>query len=151
MHEKSLSNKLKILKYIYISLLAAQVVFFVLCFYLYLNDFIKPAPESFIFKFTTPFLVILLIFSSRIVYNKRVSRADKSGDIDKKFTSFRNNNIIKWSFLEGANFLVVISFLYTGYILYVILFFIIITLFLLNFPGGNRFVYEYRLNNDEFK
>jgi hypothetical protein len=146
----NLRNNFKQLKIIFYGLAAGQLFFFLVVFIIEKNWSNQLSGEQLnIVKFIIPILILTALISSRIIYNQRIKYADKSVIIQKKFSSFKINNIVRWAQLESANILSSLAYLLTGYYLYAILSLILLLLYLINIPTKERFIFEYELTPDE--
>ena len=143
-------NSFRQLKIIFYAIVAGQVFYFLLALYLVLTDKVivsknYDSPIGIII----PVIVIMLVIASKFLYERLTESKISETSISEKLISYRTNIIIKFTFLEVANLLTVTFYLLTADFLYIGMFIIVLGLYLINFPGKEKFVVDYGLSGKE--
>ncbi len=94
-----------------------------------------------------PIIVVIMVVSSKLFYNYLINSKLEDFTEEEKLKTYKKSNIIKSALLEGANLLSVTFYLLTGDFLYVGMFIIVLGIFLLNFPGKEKFMIEFELSS----
>ncbi|MFZ2323529.1 MAG: hypothetical protein WAV89_07530 [Ignavibacteriaceae bacterium] len=102
-----------------------------------------------IFMFIIPVVNVCLILAAKFIYEKNLSRFNKTLPLESKSQSYQINNIIKLALLEGANIINISAMIITSNYFFAALFVIIIALFLLNKPAKEKFIMEYEVASDD--
>ncbi len=138
----------KQLKIIYFALAAGQVSYFIIVLVLIQRELVMLDKDySTIWGFIVPVLVVIMVVISRFLYNRMINIKAGNSTREEKLNTFRSANIVKFALLEGANFLSITFYLLTGDFLYAGIFVIVMGIFLVNFPGKERFIAEFGLSS----
>jgi uncharacterized membrane protein len=140
----------KQLKIIFIALASGQIVYFLISLVLIMNELVTTNKDfSTVWGFVVPILVVILVVTSKLLYNYLINSKFEKTSEDEKITSYRTGNIIKFALLEGANLISITFYLLTGDFLYAGMFVIVMGIFFANFPGKEKFMMEFGLSSCE--
>ena len=149
-------NKSKVEKFfttiniLFFALLIGQTIYFFIGLFLIQSGNMKGIPGlNTIFMFITPVVVLTSILASKFIYSKQVVSFDRTSSLENKLISYRSNNIVKLSLLEGANIFNISVMIITASYFFAALFIIIIAFFFLNRPTKEKFIVDYEISSDE--
>lgn len=135
---------------IFLSLLAAQVIYFVIVYFLIsTGNLITNAEFDIILMFIIPVIVLSGILAAKYIYTKIISDFDKNLSIDRKIISYRNASIIRLALIEGANIFTITAMFITGNYLYSAYFIILIVFYVMFRPSKEKFVVEYEVSGED--
>lgn len=141
---------IKTLKLIHLALLAGQVFFIVVAFFLR-NTGAFPAPfkDGYIFL-----LAVLLITASAIgaglfLFKQRIESITGRTALADKLTDYRAAAIVKYALAEGPSFFAVVAYLFTGNMIILGIAVAIIAYFATMWPTVEKVSSEMNLNPDE--
>jgi hypothetical protein len=136
----------KQLKIIFVALASGQIIYFLISLFLILQEVVQLNKDfSSIRGFLVPVVVVILVVSSKLLYNHSINSKVKETPINEKLLLYKTNNIIRFALLEMAGILTVTFYLLTGDFLYAGMFVILMGIFLVNFPSKERFISEFEL------
>jgi len=137
----------KQLKIIFFALTAGQISYFIVTLFLIQNDTVILNKDfSTVGGFIVPLVVVIMVVASKLLYNKAINSKIEAGD-EEKLITYRTSNIVKFALLEGANLFSITFYLLTGDFLYVGMFVIVMGIFLVNYPGKEKFMAEFGLSS----
>ncbi len=137
----------KQLKIIFVALALGQILYFVVTLFLIQNDTVIPNKDfSTAGGFIVPLVVVLMVVASKLLYNRDINSKIEAGD-EEKIITYRISNIVKFALLEGANLFSITFYLLTGDFLYVGMFVIVMGIFLVNYPGKEKFMTDFGLSS----
>lgn len=141
---------LSVLNILFLTLMAGQFL------YLAIGLFIIQTSDNQLFSninntilFTVLIMNVFIIFTSKFIYNKNVTKFDKQLALENKIQSYQINSLIFLALLEIANIINVSALIITTNYFFALLFLIIIGLFFINKPTKEKFIMQYELNSDE--
>lgn len=141
---------LSVLNILFLTLMAGQFL------YLAIGLFIIQASDSQLFSnmnsiifYTVLIMNVFIIFTSKFIYNKNVTKFDKQSALENKIKSYQINNLIFLTLLEIANIINISALIITTNYFFVVLFLIVIGLFFINRPTKEKVIMQYELNSDE--
>lgn len=135
---------LSVLNMIFWGLLGGQLIYFIFALFL-IQSGNMPLLDGLgtMFLFIVPIAVVFSIFASKMIYTKLVAAFDKNKPIEEKLVSYRTNNIVKLSVIEGANIFTISVMIITSDYLYSAFFALLIAFFWLNKPSTEKFKLDY--------
>ncbi len=137
----------KQLKIIFFALTAGQIIYFVITLILIQEEMVVLNKDfSTVGGFVVPLVVVLMVVVSKLIYNRAVNSKTKASN-EEKLITYRTSNIVKFALLEGANMFSITFYLLTGDFLYAGMFIIIMGIFLVNYPGKEKFMAEFGLSS----
>lgn len=140
-------NTFRQLKLIFFALAAGQILYFVISLILILKEMVILNKDySTIGGFIVPLVVVMMVVTSKFLYNRSINSRIKAGD-EEKLITYRTSNIVKFALLEGANILSITFYLLTGDFLYAGMSIIVILIFFVNYPGKEKFMAEFGISS----
>ena len=121
----------KTLQIIYYALVAGQLIFVSIGFYMVKTgrfNINNPSLNN-VFIYIIPLIVIGGVLLSNFIFNKKLNDAKGKPSLIEKMTTYRTCLIIRYGLLEGPSFLAVIAYLVTNSIIFLGLAGLIIVLF----------------------
>lgn len=138
---------------VYYGLLIGQVIFGLLT--VYLINYIQISPEGNdlkdVFLYIVPFFVVGGVIASYLVFNNRLKAIDPGCGLTLKLTEYRSALIVRYALLEGPSLFCIVTYLVTGYIVFILLAAFIIFIFLTIKPSRERAIRDLKPNADEEK
>ena len=150
LNNNSDSKQFITLNIIFIALLGAQLIYFVIGLFLIQAGSVPMQNElDKIFMFITPVIVLSGIIAAKFIYSKMVSAFDKNQPLENKIMSYRNASIVRLALIEGVNIFNISIMIITGNYLYTAYFLILIAFYILFKPSKDNFVVEYQISSDD--
>ncbi|MGD8306761.1 MAG: hypothetical protein PVF17_08920 [Ignavibacteria bacterium] len=139
MDKEIITKEFKKTKYIFISLLIGQIIFFCVSLFIVDNKFID-ANIRFdgIFKFFIPLVGVVAMFLANKIYNLRIKSVQPGEKLEVKLNKYRSFKLMQWVIVEAAGFLSLFVFIITRDYLYSIVFLFLIGYFYLLRPSRNQ-------------
>ena len=132
---------------IFFALAAGQILYFVISLILIQKDIVILNKDySTTGGFIVPVVVVIMVVTSKFLYNRSINSKVKAGD-EEKLITYRTSNIVKFALLEGANIFSITFYLLTGDFLYAGMFIIVILIFFVNYPGKEKFMAEFGMSS----
>ena len=129
----NLNAGFKLNNILFLAIAAGQI--FIFAIFLFLvesgNNGANKEPDS-IFLFVVPFLGMIMMFLSRLVYNQNLMKVSPNDSLNDKMARYRIFKIICWAMLEGAGLFSLVAFFLTANYLYVVVFIFVFGFFLFN-------------------
>jgi MFS family permease len=141
----------KALQVIYFALIAGQIIFGLIAFFLNQEaGFYSEDPQlRSIFIFIVPVFVIGGFMASKIFFKKRVEEAKNKTSLIEKMSYYRAALILRYAFLEGPTFLSIIVYLLTNNWYFLVIAGFMIVIFFTIMPTSERASNELELNKNE--
>jgi hypothetical protein len=139
------------LQIVYFALIAGQIVFSLLTFYLIrsgLFDDERTALRN-IFIYIVPIFVVGGLFISHLMFKNFLNTARGKKNLYEKLTFYRFALIIRYALLEGPSFFAIVVYLLTGDYLFLSMSGLIIIVFLTLKPTVERAVNDMELHSEE--
>jgi hypothetical protein len=150
MNSSEIKSQLKVTHTIYIALLSGLIIFFVLVIILIQNKNLKVNAElDKIFTFLIPVFGLVMMFTSRMIYNQMISKYDSGSSLLQKIGYYRTAKIISWAMIEGACFFTLVATILTTNYLYIAVFIFLIGYYLMIRPSGELLIKDMHLNSEE--
>jgi hypothetical protein len=102
-----------------------------------------------LFQVIIPILGLVIMFLSRYIYQKQVTKVDKESNIISKLNFYRTFKIISFALNEGVGFLALICFIITGNYLYIVIFIFLIGFMLMIRPSREGFVTDFKISGND--
>jgi predicted membrane channel-forming protein YqfA (hemolysin III family) len=102
-----------------------------------------------IFTIVVPVLGLVMMFSSRMIYNQLISRYDTSHNLLKKISYYRMAKIISWAMIESTCLLALLATMLTSNYLYIAVFIFLFGYFFLMKPSKESLIQDMRLSSEE--
>ncbi len=145
-----IQNQKRITNIIYISLIFGLLLFFIIAMILMQDKKAEGSEElDRIFTFLVPLIGLVIMFISRLIYNKKISKYDSTFSLLQKISYYRTAKIISWAMIEGGCFLALVATILTSNYLYVVVFIFLFGYFLLLRPSNESMIRDMRLNSEE--
>lgn len=131
----------KAIKFIYFAI-AFGLISFAVVSYFVISKTIETTNESLlnVFTFIVPSFTVIMIFISRLIFNKLTQQNDSLHSLEQKLMKYRTAKIISWALIESAGLLSVVAFILTKSSLFLIVFIVVIAAFVLSKPAIEEFV-----------
>ena len=145
-----IKNQLKVNKTIFFSLAAGLISFFIVAV-VFIQDKDPSAIKELdnIFTIVVPVIGLIMMFSSRLIYNHLISKYDAVRNLHQKISHYRTAKIISWAMIESACLLALVATMLTSNYLYVAVFLFLFGYFLLMKPSKESLIQDMRLNSEE--
>lgn len=145
-----IKNQFRITKSIYYSLAAGLLLFFIVIVVL-IQDKDPSAGKDIdnIFTLIVPVFGLIIMFISRMIYNRLISKLDASKSLIQKISGYRTAKIIAWATIESACIFALVATRLTSNYLYVVVFIFLFGYFLLLRPSTESLIRDMRLNSEE--
>jgi MFS family permease len=139
------------LQIIYFALIAGQVLFGLLTFYLIQSGLFDGDQKDLrnIFIYIVPVFVVGGIFGSHIMFKKVLNEAKRKPSLYEKISAYRSALIVRYALLEGPSFFGIVVFLITGDYLFLGMNGLIIAVFFTLMPTVNRAVNDLELSAND--
>ncbi len=139
-------DSFKQLKIIFFALAAGQLTYFIVSLILVQDESVILNKDfSTVGGFVVPLVVVSMVVASKLLYTRAINSKLKAGD-EEKLITYKTWNIVKFALLEGANLFSITFYLLTGDFLYAGMFIIVMGIFVVNYPGKEKFMAEYGLS-----
>jgi len=141
----------KAMQIVYYALIAGQVLFALLSFYLIRTGSFDGEQSELrnIFIYIVPVFVVGGLFGSNIMFKKALAEAKRKPRLVDKMAYYRSALIIRYALLEGPSFFGIVVYLITGDYLFLGMSGLIIAVFFTLKPGPDRAVNDLELSSDE--
>ncbi len=138
----------KALQIVYFALIAGQVLFGLLTFYLIQTGLFDGDQKELrnIFIYIVPVFVVGGLFGSSILFKKGLNSAKEKTSLYEKMSDYRSTLIVRYALLEGPSFFGIVVFLITGDYLFLGMSGLIIAVFFTLMPTVNRAVNDLELS-----
>ena len=145
-----IKNQIRITKSIYYSLAAGLLLFFIVIVVL-IQDKDPSAGKDIdnIFTLIVPVFGLIIMFSSRMIYNRLISKLDASKSLIQKISGYRTAKIVAWAMIESAYIFALVATRLTSNYLYVAVYIFLFGYFLLLRPSTESLIRDMRLNSEE--
>jgi len=146
----AIKNQLRVNKTIYYSLAAGLLSFFIVAI-VFIQDKYPSAGNGLdnIFTIVVPVFGLLVMFSSRMIYNKVIQKFDVSSSLHQKISHYRTAKIISWAMIESACLLALVATMLTSNYLYIAVFIFLYGYFFLMKPSKESLIQDMRLSSEE--
>lgn len=145
-----IKNQLKVNKTIFFSLAAGLVLFFIVALvFIQDKDPATGIELNNIFTIVVPVIGLMMMFSSRMIYNHLISKYDVISNLPQKISHYRTAKIISWAIIESACLLALVATMLTSNYLYVAVFIFLFGYFFLMKPSKESLIQDMRLNSEE--
>ena len=146
----AIKNQLKVNKKIFSSLAVGLISFFIVVLVLIQNKEPSIGEElDNIFTIVVPVLGLVMMFSSRMIYNQLISRYDTSSNLLKKISYYRTAKIISWAMIESTCLFALLVTMLTSNYLYIAVFIFLFGYFFLMKPSKESLIQDMRLSSEE--
>ena len=146
----AIKNLLKVNKTIFSTLAVGLISFFIVVLVLIQNKEPSIGEElDNIFTIVVPVLGLVMMFSSRMIYNQLISRYDTSSNLLKKISYYRTAKIISWAMIESTCLLALLATMLTSNYLYIAVFIFLFGYFFLMKPSKESLIQDMRLSSEE--
>jgi hypothetical protein len=142
------------LQIIFFALIAGQVVFCLIVFFLIrTGDFNAELQDlKNIFFIIVPVFVIGGYLGGRMLFKNSMKAAQNKAALSEKLEDYRSASIVRYALLEGPSMLAIISYLLTGEISFLVMAAFIIAIFFTILPTPQKAAADLELDlNDEQK
>lgn len=149
--EQTLQDYFKSLTIIRAALLTGQVLLGSAAFYFILNGQLVHRQEDLydIIQIVAPLLVIGSLLGSSLLIKSQLKMIRKKEDLIEKLGGYRAALIIKYSLLEGASLIAIVSYLLTADYILLGLAGLLIAIFFISKPSRKKSVKDLDLNQSE--
>lgn len=139
------------IRILYYALIAGQLVFALLTFYLIMSGLYDGEQMELrnTFIFIVPVFVVGGLFASNILFKNFLNTARGKKNLYEKLSFYRSALIIRYALLEGPSFFAIVSFLLTGDYLFLGLSGLIILVFFTLNPTVEKAVNDLELHSEE--
>ena len=143
---------LKSLNIIYLALVAGQLMFFAIIFYMVSGSETTPNAENLkMLRLFIPLVSVSTVAISYILYNQRIKQGAELDNLASKTSHYRVSNILRWAIVESGNLFALISVLLTGAYFFLTFFLLGLGVFFVYRPSISGFVNDYNLSSSEEK
>ena len=139
------------LQIVYYALIAGQLIFAFLTFYLIRSGLFdgEQAELRNIFIFIVPVFVMGGLFISHLLFKSFLNNAKGKISLYEKLTYYRSALIIRYALLEGPSFFAIVVYLLTGDYLFLGMSGLVILVFFTLKPSVERAINDLELNSEE--
>jgi len=136
---------------VHAALLAGQVIFLFISFFLNASGLIIADSGDLdrIFTIVVPLFVLAGITTSLVLTKTRLTQIREKGSLNEKLTEYRSAFIVKLALLEGPSFLAIVCYLLTANPLFLGLAVFMIVLFFINRPTREKVSAELELHQHD--
>lgn len=150
MNSSEIKNQLKVTNTIYLALLSGLIIFFIAVIILIQNKNLEVNLElDKIFTFLIPVFGLVMMFTSRMIYNQMISKYDSDSGLLQKIGYYRTAKITSWAMIEGACFFALVATMFTSNYLYITVFIFLIGYFILMRPSAESLIRDMHLNSED--
>jgi uncharacterized membrane protein YdcZ (DUF606 family) len=145
-----IKNQLKVNKTIFFSLAAGLVSFFIVAL-VFIQDKDPSAGKELnnILTIIVPVFGLMMMFSSRMIYNQMLSKIDAGGSLIQKISGYRTAKIVAWAMIESACLFALVATMLTSNYLYAAVFIFLFGYFFLMKPSKESLIQDMCLNSEE--
>ncbi|NWG28093.1 MAG: hypothetical protein HXY48_06100 [Ignavibacteriaceae bacterium] len=146
----NIKNQINVTNIIYLALSAGLILFFLITLF-FIQGTNKEVNNDIdtIFTFLVPVLGLIMMFSSRMIYNQIISKYDSGKNLLQKILQYRTAKIISWAMIESVSLLALMATMLTSNYLYAAVFIFLFGYFILLRPSKESLIRDMRLNTDE--
>jgi hypothetical protein len=139
------------LQIVYFALIAGQLIFAFLSFYLIRSGLFdgEQAELRNIFIYIVPVFVVGGLFISHLLFKSFLNNAKGKISLYEKLTYYRSALIIRYALLEGPSFFAIVVYLLTGDYLFLGMSGLIVLIFFTLKPSVERAINDLELNSEE--
>ena len=139
------------LQIVYFALIAGQLIFAFLSFYLIRSGLFdgEQAELRNIFIYIVPVFVVGGLFISHLLFKSFLNNAKGKKSLFDKLTNYRSALIIRFALLEGPSFFAIVVYLLTGDYLFLGMSGLIVLVFFTLKPSVERAINDLELNSEE--
>ena len=149
-NNSDLNIQFKSLYTIYYSLIFGMISFFVVILFINEGRAIVLNDElDFVFTIVVPVFGLIMMFSSRMIYNQLISKSYSNKDLPQKIAIYKSSKIITWVLVEIACLLSLVALMLTSNYLYFVVYIFLLGYFYLLRPSKESLVKDLRLNSKE--
>ena len=142
--------QLKVTNIMYYSMITGVILFFIVVMVVIQSKDPSEYKElNEIFRIVVPLIGLMMMFISRMVYNKMVSKYNADDSLIKKITDYRTAKIVSWAMIDGACFFSLVAAMITADYLYIAVFIFLFGYFFLMKPSKESFIRDVRLNSEQ--
>jgi O-antigen/teichoic acid export membrane protein len=143
-------NQFRLNMIIYYSLAVGLLLFFIVAL-VFIQDKDPSSGKELnaIFTMIVPFIGLLMMFLSRVIYNQMVQKFDVNSSLHQKISQYRTAKIISWAVIESACLLALVATMLTSNYLYVVVFIFLLGYFFLIKPSKESLIQDMRLSSEE--
>ncbi|MBP7496191.1 MAG: hypothetical protein KA792_00805 [Bacteroidales bacterium] len=136
---------------IYYAMIAGQIFFVLISFFLVYKGIIKEQDKDLndVFSIIIPVFVLGVIMSSNILFRNKLKKSKSKTLLIEKMNDYRSALLIRYALLEGPCFLSIVAYLLCGVNLFLMLAGVIILIFSFYKPSVNKAVIELELNQTD--
>jgi hypothetical protein len=145
-----IKNQLRVTNTIYYSLITGLLLFLIVVM-VFIQDSNPTAGRELnnIFTFLIPIFGLMMMFTSRMIYNQMILKFDSTANLIQKISHYRTAKIVSWAMIEGACFFALVATMLTSNYLYTVVFLFLIGYFVLMRPSKESLVRDMHLNQEE--
>jgi hypothetical protein len=139
------------LQIVYYALIAGQVIFAFLTFYLIRSGLFDSEQTELrnIFIYIVPIFVVGGLLISHLMYKSLLNNAKGNKNLYDKLTTYRSALIIRYALLEGPSFFAIVVYLLTGDYLFLGMSGLVILVFFTLKPTVERAINDLELHSEE--
>ncbi len=142
--------QLKVINIIFFALLSSMILFLAVVLIIIQDKRFSEGSElDKVFTFFVPVFGLLMMFLSRTIYNRMISKVDRSSNLFQKINHFRTSKIVSWALVEGACLLALVATMLTSNYLYIVVFVFLFGYLIMIKPSKESLVRDMRLNSEE--
>lgn len=139
---------LKTMRIIFFALLAGQIIFIVVAFFMVKNN--PPQSQSDdLFNIIVPVAVGSGLFMSSLLFKQMLAKIKNDDSFEKKLEAYRSALIIRYALLEGPSIFSTGVYLLSGNIIFLAFSGVMILAFLMNMPSRNKATLDLNLSSIE--
>ena len=146
----NMKNQFNTIRIIYFSLISGLVLFFaVTLIIMNERDVVQESNLDSIFIILVPLFGLIMMFLSRLIYNKRIVNLGSGIDLSQKIEYYRTTKLISWALVEGGCLLALVASIITTNYLYIIVFILLLGFFIMVRPSVESCVQDMQLSSKE--
>ncbi|MCW9098623.1 MAG: hypothetical protein OQJ93_14675 [Ignavibacteriaceae bacterium] len=150
LNNSEITNQLRITKTIYSSIFIGMLLFLAVVFLIMpVNKTEGGNDLDNIFTVIVPLFGLMIMFTSRMVYNKMIASYSTETDLVKKIMRYRTAKIISWAMVEAACLFALIATVLTSNYLYVVVVIFLFGYYFMLKPSRESLICDMRLNSEE--
>ena len=149
-YDSEITNQLRITKTIYASIFTGMLLLLIVVIVIIQDN--KPVGGNNldeIFTIIVPLFGLLMMYISRMVYNKMIVSYSSETDLVKKIMHYRTAKIISWALVEAACFFALIATVLTSNYFYIVVVIFLLGYFFMLKPSRESFIGDMRLKSEE--
>ena len=151
MHDQSnIAEFFKTTFIIYFALAAGQILFFTIAVVFVESSGNTPNNElDNVFTILVPVFGILMMFTSRTLYYKNVSKTNGIISLSGKLNTYRTFKMISWAQIEAGSIVALVAYMVTFNSLYVFVFLFLIGFFIMIRPSRDNFIKDFNITSED--